>query len=121
MFWEMVIYIIVIVIICQLLENYLRKKYKIKKEGFLYQYVNSVHKDGELTITLLFLFSFVYITYNGYIEVPENIIYYFIILFGFRAFMAWKYERASKKYILTMMTLGLMMIGIGLLPYLEFL
>jgi hypothetical protein len=76
----------------------IRKKLKIEKSrGFLYKGVNKAHIVIELTILGVFLILL------WYLERPfPAFITFFLVLFSFRAFMEWKFEREKKNFIMTL-------------------
>lgn len=85
-------------------DTFTRNRFKIKELKLLGKaiYVNKFHKKGErLLIILYVIFCFIAVVYYG------NIFHYnllFLIMIGiFRAFMEWKFERASKQYVLSIL------------------
>lgn len=77
------------------IEHWLRKKFSIKKKkGFFYQPINQIQRIGEyvlLAVFIIILFA---------ISPTAAILFYFDILYFFRALIAWIYEREKKEYIL---------------------
>ena len=93
-----------------MLEMLLRKKLKIEKpRGFLYKGVNRAHMVIEFTILGVFLALLWYIDR----PFPAFIIFFFV-LFSFRAFMEWKFERENKNYIITLFNIVMYLSIMGL-------
>jgi hypothetical protein len=88
----------------------LRKKLKIEKSrGFFYKGVNKVHTVIELTMLAIFLILL------WYLERPfPAFITFFFVLFSFRAFMEWKYEREKKNYLMTLFSIIMYLTIMGL-------
>ncbi len=81
---------------------FLTKKYNIKKEGFLYTFVNGSHKWGALLIltvslTLLLMHVFV-LEFTGPFK-PNHIVLAILPFSFFNMLMEYKYERDSKRYL----------------------
>ncbi|MBD1383622.1 DUF4181 domain-containing protein [Metabacillus arenae] len=106
-----VIILLVFVVIHIIMKNILNIK---KKNG--YTHVNKIHKRLEqvlivLALVLLFLIGFVF---NYRLE-PHYFVGIISILFAFRAFMEWKFEKVSRQYILSILaTSALLVIFIGI-------
>lgn len=84
---------------------------EIKGTGYLYQHVNNIHKWVEIIIVILsvitlFIIGFVY---SGRLE-NHFFLASLIVLYTFRAFMEWKFKKASKKYILSILTISLFLV-----------
>ncbi|WP_445677916.1 DUF4181 domain-containing protein [Robertmurraya sp. FSL R5-0851] len=97
----------------------LKNIFKIHQKKGKYVHLNKIHKVTEIVIISLilvftFLFSFVFRYNVG--------VHYFIgalsVLFAFRGYMEWKYNKLEKQYIfsiLTSITFIISFIGIELL------
>lgn len=95
---------IVFLILFIVIERVVRKRANIEVKGFFYKHINRQHKWGEILIILLnILIYFPLIFYSDMIEGYYMIIG-IIVLYGFRAFMEWKYEKETKRYIISVMT-----------------
>lgn len=93
------VFLIIIFIFFIFLEKIIINKFNIKKKKGLYKPVNKVHKWSEVAlITVLISISFFII------ELRQYFIPIFLpVVFGFRAFMEWKFEKESKGYILSIL------------------
>jgi len=95
----------------------LTKKYNIKKEGFIYTFVNGSHKWGALLIlavslTLLLMNAFV-LEITGPFK-PNHIVLAFLPLYIFSMFMEYRHERDSKRYLRSMLqTIFLLIFIVG--------
>ncbi|WP_425415488.1 DUF4181 domain-containing protein [Peribacillus loiseleuriae] len=94
-------------------EKVLIKKFSIQKEkGWLYTHANKQHKWGERAILSFFFIALMYLVYvnsihSSFFTLPP----YFFILYSYRTFMEWKYQRGTRKYILTIYTLLFIELG----------
>jgi hypothetical protein len=119
----LIVFAIVFIVLEILTEKKIRKKFGIhKKEGTWYRTVNSFHQAGEVLIMITFII-FITIMGNGETDLANWItkygVFLFItVLFIFRAFMEWKFDRKSKEYIIQMFNL-IVFVGI-FLPVLIF-
>lgn len=83
----------------------LKKKLNIKEQTCLYGHINKVHKRGELLIVVV---SILLLGILAFVEnTPPLKSHYFVAsltaLYGFRALMEWKFEKSSKRYILSIL------------------
>lgn len=96
-----------VVIIAFVSDRILTKKYNIKKEKGLYTHVNSSHKWGEtliiaVALIILFIHSFV-LDITGPLK-PNHFFLALIPANTFRIFMEFRYERGSKHYLRSMLS-----------------
>ncbi|KMY49600.1 DUF4181 domain-containing protein [Peribacillus loiseleuriae] len=93
-------------------DKVIRKIFNIKKEkGRSYTHANKIHKRGEWIIVILFIIVLFYRLSVASIELVPALFTYFFILFAFRAFMEWKYQRETRKHILSVSSLILLVIS----------
>ncbi len=81
---------------------FLTKKYNIKKEEFIYTFVNRLHKWGALLIlavslTVLLMHAFV-LEITGQFK-PSHIVLASLPFVFFSIFMEYRHERNSKRYL----------------------
>jgi hypothetical protein len=101
------IFYLLIVIVA---EKKIRNKLGIhKKEGAWYKTVNSIHLGGEILIIITFILVQVIIG-SGNTDVANwvakyGVFLFFTILYIFRAYMEWKFDRQSKEYIIQIFSL----------------
>lgn len=90
--------------------------YHLENQNFLFTHVNKIHKWIEillviLSLVVLYLIGFVYVN-------PLKPHYFFMalaVLYSFRAFMEWKFEKVLKLYIISMLSSsGFLVIFIGI-------
>ncbi|KUO51935.1 MAG: hypothetical protein APF76_06775 [Desulfitibacter sp. BRH_c19] len=95
------IFLIAFLILVIVAEKIIINKFNIKKKKGLYKHVNKVHKWSEVVIIIAL------ITMTFFSKSSELRQYYlpifFTVLFGFRAFIEWKFEKESKVYILSIL------------------
>jgi hypothetical protein len=110
-----------IVLFAFFIDKTIRKRFDIPKQKGLYKQVNAVHKWGEIILLIIYLlYIFLYIAFLNQPIQPQLIFVFLILLYIFRSFMEWKYEKASKRYILSISTviliaIVLLLIEVGLL------
>lgn len=81
-----------------LTERCLKKKYAISKnEGWIYHPVNNFQKYTEIILSIIFIVSICFLDNS-----EMWFFVYFSILNCFRALMEWKYERETKRYLLSL-------------------
>lgn len=91
-------------------ERFLRKKFKIEeRKDIIYQGVNKFQRWVEGSLLIIFLISLWF--FNDYIFL--SFISYFVLLNLFRTLMEWRYERESKQYILTLLSIILYLLIVG--------
>ncbi len=120
---NLIIFGVLMILIALVSDRFLTKKFNIKKEKGFYTHVNDSHKWGEVSIivatfVLLFIFNFV-LDITGSLK-PGHYILAFIPAFIFRIFMEYRYERDSKRYlrsILSVIIFFILFVGIELLFY----
>lgn len=89
-----------------------RKKFNIVNKGIYYEHVNRAHKIGELLlIILLLLISFLLIFIYPTGMEPYYVFIISIFTLAFRAFMEWKNEKETRRYIISILhsTMGLIL------------
>lgn len=95
------------------------KKYRIKGDFWIYKHATKKQKwiEYSLFVTMVFVFFVL----SNVIKTPYAIIIFlssFILLFAIRALLEWKYEKGSKRYLLSINNLFLSaVVIIGLLFY----
>lgn len=95
-------YLAVYIIILIIAEQMVIDRFNIKKRNkWFYSPVNRVHLWGEIAIIIPMVAIFYFNRSIRLYFVPV----FLTMLFGFRAFMEWKYDKASKTYILSLFTL----------------
>lgn len=84
-----------------ILQNVIRKKLDIEPQRGFYIHVNNTHKWIEYLVILPVIFAAPFMTL--FIFYSDISLYMFIVglslLIFFRAFMEWRYDKASKQYI----------------------
>ncbi|MGG3523510.1 DUF4181 domain-containing protein [Bacillus pseudomycoides] len=114
------IVLILWIFVLYLLEKLVRKKLNIPKQGgWLYEPVNELHKWGERIIIIIYLVAgFVCIYTSEYIKG----VYILFVFLGtqqlFRAYMEWKYDEKSKKYVISLLGVFCLMITVNVMIYL---
>ncbi|MCA1055891.1 DUF4181 domain-containing protein [Rossellomorea aquimaris] len=95
------------------LDRWLRKKLHIpKKDGWVYKPVHPIQGwiEGLIIVSgLIFTFNREYYGVDSQAFFPLV----FFILFTFRAFMEWKFERERREYVLTLISLFPFILWIG--------
>jgi len=82
------------------LEKIMINKFNIQKKKGLYKYVNEFHKWSEAALII----ALIIIIFSN-IELRRYFFPIFlVVLFGFRAFIEWKFEKESKVYILSILS-----------------
>ncbi len=76
-------------------ERVIKNKLSIKKEKGLFKHFNKIHKWLEVLLIIGVLAVFFINAYYPLIVLT--------VLFAFRAFMEWKFEKESKAYILNIL------------------
>jgi len=93
--------------------KYFKKKFNIKVSGFFYTPTNKIHKYGKRFLLISFLIVGG-IAVFGYGVSPIESFYWCAISLMlwciFSAFMEWKFDKDSKKYILTLLDLAFLLI-----------
>ncbi|CAM3430611.1 DUF4181 domain-containing protein [Cytobacillus oceanisediminis] len=113
----MAIYIFVFIVFLIYLPIYsaIKKKYNIQepkdKEKMTFTYINKLHKivENSLTVVILiglFLLGFVF----KYDYRPSYLIVSFLIIFAARGIMEWKYEKESRLYFLSVLSIATLFI-----------
>lgn len=88
----------IFLIVGVLMERFLKKKYAIaKNEGWIYHPVNNFQKYTEIILSIIFIVSICFLDNS-----EMWFFVYFSILNCFRALMEWKYERETKRYLLSL-------------------
>ncbi|WP_210367466.1 DUF4181 domain-containing protein [Bacillus sp. REN3] len=106
---KILVFIVIALAIGVTVEYLLIKKCGIRRsKGLFYEGVNRKHIWIERAMLAVFLIMMWYID-----EWSKFLVAYFIVFFGFRAFMEWKHERERKEYIVTTAGLGMFIIFIG--------
>ncbi len=82
------------------LEKIVIKKFNIKKKKGLYKPVNKVHKWSEIIFIIVILTIIFFVNELQHYFFPI----FSTILFSFRAFMEWKFEKESKVFILSILS-----------------
>lgn len=86
-----------------LVEYILRKKLHIKRRNrWIYHRVNSVHKNTEIALVILYLISYTIILVINEDMAKYLILLFFTFLFGIRTFMEWKYNHSIREYIISL-------------------
>lgn len=99
---EWIVIFAVCLVLSMLSEFILRKKLKIaRKKGWLYQPINNVHKRAERILFLGYMLIYTGFLLADYTYTNYFLFGFFILLFGIRAFMEWKYDRETKAFIIT--------------------
>lgn len=103
-FWKVVIVLVVIFVVVGFFEKLLQKKFEIpKSEGLFYKPVNRQQKIVERILMGLFLV--ILLVYMFKMENGDSIhilpIVFLIVNGLYRGYMEWKYDRATKQYILS--------------------
>jgi len=82
------------------IEKFLIKKFDIKKKKGLYKHVNKVHiwLEVVLAIALITIAFFISEFKSYYVPI------FLIVLYSFRAFIEWKFDKESKVYILSILS-----------------
>jgi uncharacterized membrane protein YidH (DUF202 family) len=94
-----------------LTERFLKKKYAIaKNEGWIYHPVNNFQTYTEIILSIILIVSIYFLDNLGMM-----FFVYFSVLNSFRAFMEWKYERETKRYLLSLFSAIYFIIFIGVL------
>ncbi len=93
---------ILIVISAIFFEKVLIKKLNIQKPKGRYKPVNSVQRMIEIGFVVLVISSIFFLGVSGRPFNPGFIFVFFLALFGFRSYMEFKYERSSRRYILSL-------------------
>ncbi|SCY55600.1 DUF4181 domain-containing protein [Alkaliphilus peptidifermentans] len=95
------IYIILtaLLIFLTVIEKPIIKKFDIKNQKGFYKPVNKIHQWSEITliISLIIIIYFISMLRQYFLPIFSTVV------FGFRAFMEWKYEKNSKTYILSIL------------------
>ncbi|HYK71646.1 MAG TPA: DUF4181 domain-containing protein, partial [Pseudoneobacillus sp.] len=73
------------------------------------KYVNTVHKWIERVIFLGFIFALWFFK-----DSFSLMISFFIIIFGIRSFMEWKYESEKREYIITLFSICNLLLFLGI-------
>lgn len=82
------------------LEKIMINKFNIQKKKGLYKHVNEFHKWSEVALII----ALIIIIFSN-IELRRYFFPIFlVVLFGFRAFIEWKFEKESKVYILSILS-----------------
>ena len=93
-----------------LADRWMRKKLKIpKREGALYKPVHPF----QVWIEALIVMGSIIILFNiefGIVGPGALVPFVFFLLFSFRTFMEWKFDRERKEYIITGLSSGLLLI-----------
>ncbi|MGI6307496.1 MAG: DUF4181 domain-containing protein [Dethiobacteria bacterium] len=91
---------------------YIRRKFNIKISGFFYTPTNKIHKYGERFLLILFLMvgGIAIFGYSVPIEPPYWYTIPFMLWCIFSAFMEWKFDKDSKKYILSLLEFAFILI-----------
>lgn len=79
--------------------------FKIEYEEGLYKQVNNIHKWGEILLVILSLLVLYFIAFVSTHQLePHYFIVSLILINSFRVFMEWKFEKFSKKYIISILS-----------------
>lgn len=93
-----------------LADRWLRKKLNVpKREGALYKPVHPF----QVWIEALIVIGSIIILFNIEFEVfrPGALVpFVFFLLFSFRTFMEWKFDRERKEYIITALSSGILLV-----------
>ena len=104
---KMLIFFIILIPIFLVITIIMTKKYHIKMDGILYSHVNKIHKWGEMFIVIIVLvlmtIHYAIVSEGTGSLKPHYFVLGMVLLFVFRAFMEWIYERDLKKYIITIL------------------
>ena len=87
-----------------IVDTLIRNRFNIEAKKFWEEatYVNKFHKWGErLAIILYVIFFLVALVYS--VGIFHYSFLFFIMIGAFRAFMEWRFERASKRYVLSIL------------------
>jgi hypothetical protein len=86
-----------------LVEYILRKKLNIKRrKGWIYHRINSVHKNTETALFILYLISYIIILVINEDIAKYMIFLFFVFLFAIRTFMEWKFNHSTREYIISL-------------------
>ena len=105
------IFLIIVLLLFEGIIIIIKNKLNIGVEGVLYTHVNKAHKWGEVLLVVLSLIFLGKITFiDSHPLKPHYSVVGLILLYGFRAFMEWKFEKDSKQYILSILTSSFLLI-----------
>ncbi|WP_456272301.1 DUF4181 domain-containing protein [Bacillus sp. AK031] len=98
---------LIVLIVNIVMDKKMRKKYKIKQTKGMYKLVNLMHRIGETSLLLIMITGAIFfgLIKKDIVDSGAYFLLFFIIVFGFRFFMEWKYARSSKEHILTFISL----------------
>jgi len=101
---ELIAFAIIMPLVYWAIDTLIRKKYNIKNKKFWEEanYVNEFHKSGERSVIILYVI-FILIVLIYYPRIFHYSFIFFITIGIFRAFMEWKFERSSKRYMLSIL------------------
>lgn len=110
MILQLTILFLVSIIIAWAGGAYLLRKYNIPKSRWsLYKPVHKVQGIVEIFIFV----SFIIMALFAFENVFYSVVIFILTLNAFRAFMEWKFARETKRYIVVLFELGLLLLFIG--------
>ncbi|WP_100009789.1 DUF4181 domain-containing protein [Lentibacillus sediminis] len=90
----------VIVIYLFISEPWLKKRYSVQKHsGILFKPINKTHLKAEFILLVIALPVIGFLAGIGF---TPAIMIFFVLLYGLRVVMEWKYAKEKKQYILTL-------------------
>lgn len=95
--FALAVYILILIIAEQMLID----KFNIKRENKFYKHVNKIHLWGEILIFIAIIAIFYFNSSIKKCFIPVLL----TAVFGFRAFMEWKYDKDSKSYIMSIFSI----------------
>lgn len=106
-FIEWILPLAVLLVLSTFSGRILRKKYNItKKKGWIYEPVNPLQKRVEALLMVFYILLYTGLSAADYPYANYLIYGFFLLLFAFRVFIEWKYDRESKEFIISVNSLS---------------
>lgn len=95
-----IILVLSLFIMSAAVEILIRRAYEIpKREGYVFKPINKTHRYIGMAIHTLFWVSFLFVRIESLFFIW--IFSYALVIFSFRLYMEWKFEREKKQYLIS--------------------